>query len=484
MLTPDGKRQESKIYGETFYIPEYQEDNPSFYLQNGKKISQLTTPIKGFKIYVFTEALGNFSAPFTIQAVPSSEQHITTFVSVSFKVRPDFEKYGLSVMNQDGKQIVYMDSSELVKHPDAIFLDGGDWLQNGLKYHAIGALHDLGIIHTLSQSLFLNPYCLESNEKDLYVQYGLNGSFNVTLGRLFTDTYFALEFFGFSQTDDEKLLRALKNASLIAQQAKTCDFGCTFDFGALRFAIARYHEAGFPHRMVDPRILTPDTHRELLDIVHHVASMFKMLGYIIEDDEFKSSLTRNLELFKKENSIKENYCGRKTIRVLLSATCNFDHKRLEIAAGIQGNDENPRLEIEADPRFIGIPAVTDMIDTIPNMQQIVTKMSQEITRSTSSTRSSCERLNERLVQCDKSLNSIKVTLDAVSSLSSIIDEKLEKAGNSLEEVMEAHANVEEQIMALSKKINTEFRGNVLFMLIPAIIVILVIKKLILSISYI
>lgn len=458
-----------------FFLPEFQTDNPSFYLQNGKRTSPITYPIKGFKLYLFTEALGNFSAPYTIQAVPSSE-YTTSFFSVQFNYRPDFEKYGLRVLNHENHQIVYMDSSELVKHPDAIFLDNCDWLKNGFKYHAIGAFHDLGIIHTLSQSLFLNPYCLESNEKDLFIQYGMNGTVNSSLGRIFSDSYFALEFFGFMQTDDDDIQRALQNASLIAQQTKTADFDCLFDFGTIRFAFARYHKSGFPTRMVDPRIVTSDTHRELLDIVHHVAQMLRNLGYPVMDDEFKSGLKMNIEQFKKQNSIDEQYCGRKTLRALIFSTSSFDRKYLELAAGIESKSDIENIEVNAMPRFVGIPAVTKLIDTIPDLQNVIVQLKHEISRTTSHTMSSCGKLNERLIQCDKRLNTIMTTLRSLSEKSSIIDEKLEIAGNSLEEVMDAHSNVEDELIELSKKINTEYRGNIVFKLIPAIIVILVLKK--------
>ena len=462
-----------------FFMPEYQEWNPSFFCRGGRKVIGQYVPIKGFKLYVFTNSLNNFSAPFTVAATPS-KNFVSNFYCVEFQQRPNFEKYGFTVQTIDNKQVVFMENEELIKYNNVVFLQSGDWNNNGLKYHTLGALHDLGIVPSLTAALFSNPQSIEANEKDLESQYGERGDIKERLSLIFSKTMFSLDFFGFTITKDPKLNEALKYSRQISNQNTPADFGCLFDFGTLRFATVKYHNLGFPNRKVDPEIFTCDTNRQLFDSIIHVSKMLISLGFVINDDEFKPNIIHALRVFQIKNRIPEKHCGKITLSHLFYATSRFDISALSLAADLDLKENTINTLIP--PRFVGIAPVSQLVDSIPNLSKKEQELRNKIGRLQSSTASSCDRISERIKEAEDSLNSICTVIESITRTNTNIDERLDQATESLESVISAHTDVEERIVLLNNKIRSEARGNYVFQFIICISCILIVKKLI-SIFY-
>ena len=456
-------------------MPEYQEWNPAFFCRGGRKVPGQYITIKGFKLYVFTNSLNNFSAPFTVAATPS-KNFVSHFYCVEFSQRPNFEKFGFTVKVIDNKQVVCMENEELIKYSNTVFIPGGDWQANGFKYHTLGALHDLGIVPSLTMALFSNPQSIEANEKDLESQYGERGDINERLSMIFSKTLFSLDFFGFTIPSNSKQSEALKYARQISVQNPPADFGITFDFGTIRYATAKYHRLGFPNRKVPPEIFTCDTNRQLFDSIIHVSKMLISLGFTITDEEFKPNILHAIRVFQIKNRIPEKYCGKRTLAQLFYATSRFDISALSLAADLDLKEN--AIESLVIPRFVGIAPVSQLVDSIPNLTKREQELKNKIGRLQNSTASSCDRISERIKEAEDSLNSICTVIESIARTNANIDERLDKATASLENVLSAHTNVEEKIVLLNNKIISESRGNYVFEFIILISCILIIKKLI------
>ena len=458
---------------EAFYMPEHQENNPSFFCLGGRKTSGDIVSIKGFKLYVFSRSLGNFSAPYSVAAVPS-DKDTSLFYSVEFSRRPDFEKFGFSVQTVNKRQVVFMSGEEIIKHDDAILLPGGDWHNNGYRYHVIGALHDIGIIPSLSPAIFTNNIFVEGYQKNIQEEFGFSGDLKDCLNQIFSKTLFCLEYFGFTHTKNEKLIAALKYSKQIASMNLVADFGCMFDFGTCRFATSRFHELGYPNRVISPEIITSTTYLQLINTIQSVSSMLRMLGYQVIDEDFRATINAATKLFQKKNKIHENCCGPTTLKTLIYAASCFNSENMTLAAGIEEKSDVPETFVQK--RITGRPELSKMVDKIPDYMAKCQQLRVEIGSIITSSANSCDRVSERLKECEDSLNAICATIETLTETNTSIDEKLQEASKSLENVLDSHTDVEERIVLLNNKIATEERGNNIFKLISFTVIIILLYK--------
>lgn len=416
------------------------------------------TSIEGYKLWAFTSALNNYMAPFTVVAVPCA-QHSSNFYAVSFQKPPDFSKYGLSTTKHfNNNTIVYMSESELVSRGDSIPVVNDDWPTNRLRYHSYGALYNLGIVPSLSSSLFTDQSRFESLENDLRKAYNMNRSMCDCLDRIFADALYALDFLGFTTPSNPEEETAVKFAAELSHhQAIQTDSGAYFAFGNIGFVIAKYHRLCYPKRKLTEKCFSPSSYNSLINTIYLVSSLLKKLDIHIVDDDFKSSLLRGIQRYKDRRRIDEPKCGKTTLRSLLFETNTLYDSSLEKTVGYQKNQKESQNTFDVNLK--NASKLNELIQELPNTsdmyRQLYTAISQTINRSNHV----CDSIHERIDSCSTRIESIGHSLDELTKTSDRIDAQLDQATNALDSVLNEHIKIQERLIALRIKISSEKRSN-------------------------
>jgi len=461
------------MFRTVYLVPEYQSGNPFFFAHAGKLTSQNTIPINGFRLYALSDNLNDFRSHFTVVAI-QSPGFVSSFYSIEFTKTLKFEQFGFSTIKIGQHRVLYMKMENFIKYDRYISIPNGDWTNSGALFHSVGAFRDIGLLPCISESFFSKKNSIESLEKELAVYYGIHGPYLTTLSRVFSDVFFSLDFFGFTNTKDQSESISIKYAEEISKQSLLGDCGCNFCFGNIKPSLMRFHGLCFPERSTHPTILTHDTYKSLIDLIQYVAQMLRLLGYTIIDEDLKSSLTKCLSMFQKSHNIREEYCGPLTIKSLIFEVSGIENQQTSLAAGVMPKTSDKfSLNI---PRFNGIPQISALIDTIPLTIERQLEISNTISQVLDKSAESSDILFEQISGCEKRLNLIASTLKEVDYLSNTIESHIVDATKSLNEVLNNHHLVQQRIVVLREKIASEKRGNVLFTLFVVIVIVVIFSK--------
>lgn len=442
---------------------------------------------KGYSLWAFTNSLDNFSCPYTVVAIPSPESE-AMFYEVSFTKEPDFSSYGLEISEDN---VIYMPEKELINQGEVIPVDEGDWSKNELKYHAIGAFYYMGIVPTITSSLFNDAQVMDNNLKYLSQSYGTDESYETVLSQIFRDAVFYLQFFGFLETSDPtEYFDDLLNDP---NQVELTNVSIKFAFGNLKHAIARYHTKCFPNRLQSPQVFTPDSFRLLKETLDLVKKLFERLEMrnSQDNDSGNSALLETLENFQINRNIDEARCGPKTLRALLFDAALRDDNLLLKAAGfvMKKNDVTFSIfknsEINKDPEFKLstklVPSrkrikfmnsnLSNFLYEMPNLENEECLLSNSIASTIGTANSTSEILRERIENCEERVKALSMTLNNLLHINNRATKQLDSTSTHLNDVLNEHIKVQEKLFSLKGQIATEKRTNKFLMVCAFVIIV-------------
>lgn len=435
--------------------------------------------VHGFSLYCISDALNNFGAPYTVVAVKSANSN-ACFFNVEFSSLPDYTKYGFQIENVNGYDIIFMPEDLILPRDDCIEISGGSWQQVGFKFHVLGALHDLDLNPPITAATLQLTDSSEIHERDLQRNYNVYESLPMALLKIFSDIYFGYHFFGYTETDDEQQKLALNYAEKISKQLVTPDLGCTFDFGALRFATERFNNTVFPNRK-GSKTISSDLYKQVLDITQSVSMMLRTLGFNNPDDDFKTALYNNTKNFQKKFGINEVCCGKKTLRALIFKSIHIGGQQSLINSIISPKSKNqPKIILD---RFSGIPPISDDLDNFPNLELRSNEVSNQISKSVGGTAHAAFNISERIGRCEARLSEIGDSIAAVQMIADSIESQIDSTISSIEELLESHSTVEEQLQLYRNRIIFERRENRAFAAIAIIVLFLSLRRIFIAIFF-
>lgn len=478
-----------------YYIPEFQEGNQFFYAKPFllSKKSQCSLVVKsGYSLWAFTNSLDNFSCPYTVVAIPSPESEVK-FYQVVLSGKPNFSSYGLEVSEDN---IVYMPEKELLNQGEVIPVSSGDWSQSEKQYHAIGAFYYIGIVPSLTSSLFNNPQMMANMEEYLNQSYEMKDSYEYVLSQIFPNVVTYLQFFGFMETSDPAEIKSYKYVDDLLKDQNILEdsiYSIKFAFGNIRHAIARYHTKCFPNRLQSPQVFTPVSYKLLKENLSLVRNLFERLGMRIsqESDYSRNSLFLALKQFHKRRKIDETRCGPKTLRSLLFDAALRDDSLLIKAAGFdskqnsiyfsnnKNHDPNDFQEFQLPTKLMPSRKRVKFINSnlneylyeMPNLENEECLLSNSIASTIGTANSSAEILRERIENCEERVKSLSMILNHLSLINNRVTKQLESTGEALNDVLNEHIKVQEKLFCLKGKIASEKRTNKFLMVCAFVIIV-------------
>lgn len=390
-----------------------------------------------------------------------------------------------------------MPEKELINQGEVIPVNGGDWSKNELLYHAIGAFYYIGIVPSLTSSLFNDPQMINNMEEYLNQSYEYNDSFDNVLAQIFSNAVFYLQFFGFMETSDPAEIKSYKYVDDILKDTSQMDIltdSIKFAFGNIRHAIARYHTKCFPNRIQSPQVFTPLSFRLLKETLNLVKKLFERLGMrSSQDSEFgRNSLFITLKRFRKHRKIEETRCGPKTLRALLFDAALRDDSLLLKAAGFDlkknsvtfsniknnynaNDDQEFKLPTKLCPsrkriKFMN-SGLSKFLYEMPNLENEECLLSNSIASTIGSANSTSEILRERIENCEERVRALLMTLNQLSLINSRVTKQLDQTSAVLNNVLDEHIKVQEKLFSLKGKIASEKRTNKFLMICAFVIII-------------
>ena len=474
----------NKIY----FIPEYQADNPQFYAKDARLIDTHLIMIEGYELWGFVNNINHFSYPYTIVAVPSPEK-ASYFYRVSFENKKDnFNQFGLEV-DQD-KSVIYMSSQELSKHIDAFPIPNQKWTDVLNQYNALTAFCYLGIIPTLTSSIFTDLSSFPRYEHDLHQIYQEDLSLNTLLNHLYADVLNALDIFGFTQPVNQFQSFSINYAHLLAENQTLSPFRSSYAFGNIKFAIENYHIACFH---CSRSTFTIDTFKSLIASFKYVTNFLHDFGYEISDENPKQSLLAALNQYKVKNKIRETLCGPKVITSMISSSLpsiSFGEipKRSEQITKIfldsniynesnyssnGSSNENSTLI----KTLIEYQKIANEIDKMHQMNEIEQKLERAVAISVGRTRNICELLSERVETVIEKASKIDSSLKTMIQLNEKIENNLSNAEHSVVKILNEHSKLQQKMIKLRSKMAKETRIERFIIILYVILFIFIVHKL-------
>lgn len=453
----------------------------------------------GYSLWAFTNSLDNFSCPYTVVAIPSPGSDVT-FYQVNFNSKPNFSSYGLEISEDN---VVYMPEKELLNQGEVIPVNGGDWSKNELQYHAIGAFYYIGIVPSLTSTLFNNPQMMANMEEYLCQSYEISSDtffqeqrIYQVLSQIFPNAVFYLRFFGFMETSDPAEIKSYKYVDEIIKDSTNENIytdQIKFAFGNIRQAIARYHTKCFPNRLQSPQIFTPLSFRLLRDTLFLVRKLFERIGMrtLQDSDSGRNFLFKTLKQFRKHRKIDETRCGPKTLRALLFDAALRDDSLLLKAAGfdlkkntvtfsnIKNYDSNDNQEFKLPTKLYPSRKRINFMNSnlsnylyeMPNLENEECILSNSIASTIGAANSTSEILRERIENCEERVKALSMTLNQLSLINVRVARQLDQTSAYLNNVLDEHIKVQEKLFSLKGKITSEKRTNKFLLLCASVIII-------------
>jgi hypothetical protein len=431
-----------------YYIPEYHMTNQSFFAKSARLIAPSPTRLSGFRLWAFADSLSEYSAPVTVVAEESrgSESY---FYEVTFPSPPNFSAFGLAI---SADFVIFMPRHELLKHTDAIPVLDNSWVTAGDRYHTVGALYYLGVLRAVPASIGQDASGFDSLEVLFQQAYGVKDPMPDSLRRLFADAHFALGLFGFLETESGSERRAFEYAEAVADQGLTPEYRCMFPFGCLRSAIRRYHEQC---QEGPSDTFRPDTFMALQDSVRFVSDLLANINVVVQEDDFKTSLLRELRGYRLRRRIKETVCGPVTIRSLLFETLHDGADWLRAAGTAPTDPPAPG----SDDKLDGGGRLEEFIDRLPPMARQQQALTNAVADAAGQTHRMAELVRERIAGCRARVGRMTAMIGELTEMNKLVDVRLESAEEVLDDLLEQNTVMQEKIVLVNRRIGAEEASN-------------------------
>ncbi|OHT06510.1 hypothetical protein TRFO_25464 [Tritrichomonas foetus] len=311
---PFYKMDELPIY----LIPEVQHHRSYFFARNAEKVHPLPITIIGYRTWLLTSALDSFCEPYNLITVPESNQKAKLYKVRFPQGEPDFESFSLQVIPTDDGNVICMSTNkfwEIESRSLCIPMLSTKWKARSLFFHSLAALYHLGIIPTLSENTFSTISDLSKYELDLNAQYGTDTSLQESLHYIFKSTLFSLDFFGFTETNDEKTKEYLNYTRNLMENDDNNFFG----FSQISYAISNYNvkcemQTLFCQDEKSTHFLSGYNYKLLIKSVSAVIHLLTQNGYNISNND---SLISAISTFQATKKLKvTGICDSQTLLIL------------------------------------------------------------------------------------------------------------------------------------------------------------------------
>ena len=460
----------TKIY----LIPEVQHKGRYFFASGAEKVNPLPISVPGFRTWLLTSSLDCFCAPYTLVAVPESSQK-TKLYKVRFPGgEPDFKRYNLQIKQIDEGNVIYIDTEkfwEIESRVLCVQMVSTKWKAKRSFYHSLSALYHLGIIPALSESTFSTVTDISKYEFDLNAQYGTEKGLQESLHYIFRSTLYALDLFGFTETDDPKTKEYIEYTKSIVEN----DNNNYFAFAQIGYAIENYNVKCKMHSLLSQdeksnQFLTGYSYKMLIKSVLAVAHLLKQLGYDVADN---CSLSSVISKFQEDMNLQQTgICDSKTLRVIWNESLSssmalpviFDKAGFTPQELPHENDNNiflePNSNIQNNSLQMNLLYILNHeIANIPYFRTYELWMEKQIEKELNEIAMKCVALNHRIEGISKRTKSAKAIIARTTEMNKRCDELLNQSSRALNDILTSHMKAQAKFEEIRNYISIQRRTN-------------------------
>ena len=446
-----------------FLVPEIQKHNAFSFTQNAEKVMFQPVVVPGYRTWVLTGSLGRFCPPFTLVAIPTPNKTAKLYPVRFIGGIPDFHSLGLETQETPQGHVVCMSPEafwRIERDNLCIPMSVTDWKAKMEYFNVLVALHRLRILPTLTKQTFKEGGDLECYENDLNAQFGTETSLKASLPYLFKSTFFALNLFGFLETDNQTLKTKYKQINDILESGEEIHA-----FSEIEPALVRYNEVCGD--VVETKFLSAKNYKLLMRSVAIVIHVLVQIGFDVTDN---ASLSAVIKRFQSQHGIPvTGVCDGLTIRVLwdIVVSSSMDVTGLLAEAGFLRNGESRRDsekplidEVEEDQ---GLDVLKDslngLIAGLPDNEIAELWLENQIERGLGDVAMRCMTLNERLSSIDRRMKATKVFMERIAEMNAKSDSLLDDSSLALADVLKAHIKAQEKFEEIKLHIAFQRRTN-------------------------
>ena len=204
--------------------------------------------------------------------------------------------------------------------PDTLIkIPNNDWSSCLFRYHAITALHCLGIIPSLSKSTYTSPELYDRYCSKFFETYKLqNQPIDIALSQLFCKLFFFLSIFNFTNTSvPEEILSfelCQNMCSEFNEKRPESHENRYFAFSELKYAIENFHNSCFPDRSLPPHILDYDSYHSLMSTVVALRCHLVRLDFLSNASLTPYDVVEAIQSYQSFHKLPVGNCDFYTLR--------------------------------------------------------------------------------------------------------------------------------------------------------------------------
>lgn len=284
-----------------FLFPESFDTNPSSFLQNA--IATISRPfrVENFKLFAFIERFDEVDYPFVVAPVKCNGKFSMLYQYRFSEKLPDFKQLGLEIFPTENGDVLYLSTetfSKLSSKYRSISIKSGHWPEVAAKYHRLAAFSHLDVIPPLSKNYLKSDQKLDDIINQFHELYDLSDTHSLTLSSLYFEVVRILQIFCFAPL-----------GIFVSPDVSS------YYFGAIRSAVASFHEKCFSQSLIGNCCLTPATMKQLWAMFRFVKDSLRLFGYDPGADFH--SFSTELHKFQADNGLPtDEECNEQTMKLI------------------------------------------------------------------------------------------------------------------------------------------------------------------------
>lgn len=474
------------------YLPEYCPDNKYYFAKDVAFIEPTTVSIQNSTLWAIVDSLDRLTAPMTVVLTKTNGYSSELYRTVcnypfTFPIPTIFE-----ITSIDAKTTFYIPGDRFLQFDatsPCVQVLNNQWQPNEFRYHTLAAFYRLGIIPTISQSVFSEQQQFSKISETFFEKFNLHPPLAMALQAIFKNLYFAFHFFGFDFPTTAAEKQSLQAVQALAQVVTSSnDTQRLFAISEMKWMINNCRRFCFPDSQLPNGVISAEMYQSLMDTMSFIRTTLAKLNIISNGANAEENLLNGIKIFQKMHGLPVGACDMFTLRHLVNcitpSTCDFlvfckycnmlppTQSPLSFRAGIK------RITtMYADPSISTLEqAFNDALSIVKTHNEGPSWLVREAENSIDRHMKRLDTAVDKSENVEQRVSVVKKTLKEIEKANSELAEHVDESGRLLDQVLDEHQAMIEKFTHLEQRIHDIHKGNRLMFIINLILVLIVVWR--------